>query len=594
MLMNKLASMLAAAMLSPLAIAQCTILGTGTQILPVPFDSWTAIQPIGFTFSFAGTTYTDLYISDHGLISLSNAGVPAAPASGGFLWSPSTASLVAAGAPIIAPYWSDHTTGGGSIWIDNTSGTSCTVTWVDAQTYLNQQPPFSTSVTLFPSGRIEMRLDSRVNNSGSTFGALNAIVGLSPNGAVLPAASDLSAGVNTAGNETFFEEFITTGAATPNPLFDLADRMIVCTPTFPGWTVTTELLPTIIPAGTQITPTPVDAFTALQPIGFAFPFNGATYSDLYISDHGIVALSNGGVPASPGNGSFTYTVTSASLAVGGPKIAAYWSDANCNANNTAAGIFIDNTSGNHCTVTWWNSETYFNQRPPFTVQMTLFSDGRVTVSLENRVTNNGSSFDLDAVIGMGNGAATPLPAASDLSAGLVTNNPTVFEQWTTSATGTPNPLFDVGGRTLTFFPANPGWVVTNDPLRCAAKQTYGVGCNGLALDSNKPIFGTTWNLTTTGIDPISPIAITFFGPSFVPGVPLPAIGINAPGCNIYLGAVFVNLAASNIGGTSVLPIAIPLNVTLQGASLSAQSLCLTLLNPATMSTSNGVEGTIGF
>lgn len=588
--MRTVATLLALS-LAPAAIAQCTFEAPGTQVLPTPVDAWTTPRPIGFAFPFAGGTYTDVAITDHGVVALSNAGVPATPLGGSFVWNPSPAKLVQNG-PVIAPYWSDHLTAAGGIYLESTA-TKCTITWLNHQTYLNQNPPFSVQLVLYATGQVDMKLDSRVNNSGSSFGALNAVVGMSPGTpAVLPAISDLSAGISTTDN-SFFEEFVTFAPATPNPLFDLKDKILICTPTTPtGWTVRCEPLETIKAPGTQITPTPVDAWTAIQSLGFAFPFNGTTYSDIYITDHGMVALSNGGTPASPGNGGFTYTVTSASLAVGGPKIAAYWSDHNCNAPGA---IYIDNTSGSYCTVTWLNAETYFNQRPPFTVQLTMYATGRVTICLEDRVTNNGSSFDLDAVIGMGNGAATPLPAASDLSAGVITPNPTCFEQWTTTAAGTPNPLFDVGDKVLTFLPTNPGWAVTVDTLDCASNATYGTGCNGLTLNSNQPILGRNWVLTTTGIDPISPIAITFFGAGRVdPGLPLTLIGINAPGCSVAITGLVGNLSGPNGGGTASVTIPVPLSASLKGGSLAAQSLCLTTANPGLMSTSNGLEGFLGY
>jgi len=66
----------AALLLASGAIAQCTIGAPGTQVLPTVFDNWYPIRPIGFTFPFCGATYTDMYVSDHGMIAFSNGGVP--------------------------------------------------------------------------------------------------------------------------------------------------------------------------------------------------------------------------------------------------------------------------------------------------------------------------------------------------------------------------------------------------------------------------------------------------------------------------------------------------------------------------------------
>ncbi len=50
--------------------------------------------------------------------------------------------------------------------------------------------------------------------------------------------------------------------------------------------------------GTQLTLPPggFDFELPIQPIGFAFPLAGATYTDLHITSKGYVWLSNAGVP----------------------------------------------------------------------------------------------------------------------------------------------------------------------------------------------------------------------------------------------------------------------------------------------------------
>jgi hypothetical protein len=67
----------------------------------------------------------------------------------------------------------------------------------------------------------------------------------------------------------------------------------------------------------------------------------------------------------------------------------------------------------------------------------------------------------------------------------------------------------------------------------------------LPLDSNNPVLGTNWDLTTTGLSPISPIAITFFGTARVdPGLPLPVIGINSQGCSVHFSGFITSGAAT--------------------------------------------------
>ncbi|MCU0862995.1 MAG: hypothetical protein MUC36_04305 [Planctomycetes bacterium] len=127
----------------------------------------------------------------------------------------------------------------------------------------------------------------------------------------------------------------------------------------------------------------------------------------------------------------------------------------------------------------------------------------------------------------------------------------------------------------------------------ATKATYGTGCGSpLTLDSNLPVIGTNWNFTTTQVDAVSPVAFTFFGDRG-PAVPLSALGFDAPGCFLHLASALSALSGPNLGGSTVVTVAIPLQPTLIGLPLSGQSLCLSLANPSLLVSSNGVEGIVG-
>ena len=127
--------------------------------------------------------------------------------------------------------------------------------------------------------------------------------------------------------------------------------------------------------------------------------------------------------------------------------------------------------------------------------------------------------------------------------------------------------------------------------------TTGVGpfgtIPGLELvGATLPNIGTNWDLTTNGIDPVSPIAITFLG-NAGPAIPLTAIGLNAPGCDINLSAILGSLTGAAAGGSATVSLALPANPALIGQQLSGQSIGLTLNNAANIVTSNGVTGTVG-
>lgn len=254
--MNRTLALSAVATLGSVAIAQspCTIQEIGVLQVGPPVDNFTASPiPLGFTFTFNGTSYDEIFVSDHGVISLATGGVPV-PNGGAAVYTPGAANLDALGADCIFAYWGDHSTQGfgtptspnAGIWIDNSSGSSCTVTWYDNEPYLSYTAgAFSVSCTLFATGEIRIRMDSRCNNTSSTFGALETIVGVHTLNNAIPAASDLSQPSTVTTDLTCFEEWIgpgPVGGNTPDPLFDLADTTLTFTPLTPGWLVTPSAL----------------------------------------------------------------------------------------------------------------------------------------------------------------------------------------------------------------------------------------------------------------------------------------------------------------------------------------------------------------
>lgn len=234
-------SSIALVVLTQAGIAQCTISGTGTVDPAPPIDNWSGNNTIGFQFPFNGISYTDFYYSDHGMIALNNAGVPVAPPGGTQTYTPGLAGLTTFAADVICAYWGDHTVGGGSVHIDNTSQTHCTITWQNSEPYLNfVAGAFTAQLTLYPSGEIRINLDSRCNNTGSTFGAVETIIGVHQNGNPVPPASDFSMGTTTTVDPSCFEMFVGPGPAgtnTPDPNFDLGDTTLDFIPASPGWIV---------------------------------------------------------------------------------------------------------------------------------------------------------------------------------------------------------------------------------------------------------------------------------------------------------------------------------------------------------------------
>ena len=122
---------------------------------------------------------------------------------------------------------------------------------------------------------------------------------------------------------------------------------------------------------------------------------------------------------------------------------------------------------------------------------------------------------------------------------------------------------------------------------------YGAGCGNppLALGATVPVLGVAWDFSTTNIDAVSPISVTFFGNAQA-GLPLGFLG--APGCTAYIDVLNGSVTGANNLGTSVVSFILPLLPNLQGVTLTAQSTCLTLQNPLNILTSNGLQATLGF
>jgi hypothetical protein len=115
----------------------------------------------------------------------------------------------------------------------------------------------------------------------------------------------------------------------------------------------------------------------------------------------------------------------------------------------------------------------------------------------------------------------------------------------------------------------------------------------LSLASNKPVIGANWDLTTTSIDLVSPISITFFALTNA-SLPLQLVFPSAPAdCSIWVDSILSSMSAPNVGGTSVLSVPVVNNQALAGTTLRAQSICLTLRNPSNLLTSNGILDVLG-
>lgn len=241
-----------------------------------------------------------------------------------------------------------------------------------------------------------------------------------------------------------------------------------------------------------------DTMFAIQPIGFAFPLNGTTYTDVHVCTNGYVFLSNAGVPLP---GAADYSATTAELASGSPRLAPFWTDLDVRASN--GGQCYVNATASMCTVTWSNAQCYAlaaDGLPVFTFQLQMLPSGQVQFFYEAGMTNHATTGGA-TLIGACSGGGATLPTASDLSLGGATPDPTIFEELTVADT------FDLADSSVLLLPGAPGWSFVRVPFSgCASTQDYGTGCvdakdslyEFFAASSSFDLAGKTISMLRTG------------------------------------------------------------------------------------------------
>lgn len=537
-------------------------------------------QPIGFALPFAGTTYTDAHISTNGFLYLSNGGVPAPGAAD---YTPTPAEL-SSGSPRICALWNDLnvvTANGASIWIDSTPS-RCTITWDQVVNY-GMTTPFQLQVQLFPTGEVRIFWSAgATNNSTFNFAAGQGITGCSPGlGAPLAAASDLSVSSSTI-DDMVYEHWITqstfdlaaqrldliptgpgwfwaptpwSGCATSTDYgtgcitvrdsfyelmapsaFDLAGTTLTLTRGATGYAATTSIAGSFVPPGTgAVIVANADDTTQTVALAQPMPVPGGTTSQLVVSSNGSIALS------SLGNGAGFAPDVGLFLAWAQTSIAGVWHDYNP-AIAGSGKIFFEQVGG-FAYVTW-NDVYSYNSTSPDRFQYRFdLATGNITVVYDS-FTGGSANY----LVGYSVGGPSPRPEPTDVSNDLAT------------------------------------------PLALADLGAQGLSLTGFGL----PVVGSSsYNYAVSAVPNLVPLAFLFFGDAMLPGLDLTFLGM--PGCRGYTNA---NLGSTSLpialpAGNGFAPLPIPANVSLVGASLTAQSIAFSLATPATLIASNGTLTTIG-
>lgn len=225
-----------------------------------------------------------------------------------------------------------------------------------------------------------------------------------------------------------------------------------------------------------------DTLFAIQPVGFAFPFGGVTYTDLHISTNGLFFLSNAGTPA-PGTATGgSYSPTGTTLVTGSPKIAPNWHDLNVVA---PGGVYLNNTIPGKCVITWDQATDYGNA-VVYTFQCQLYASGEIEFYYSSpTLVRNANAV----VVGFSPAGGVTAPAASNLSAPVSTTVPTVFESFNSSSLP-----FDLASKGVVFVPnAVSGY--DSFLMQCGpSNETYGAGCTLVARSFYESFGGTAFDL----------------------------------------------------------------------------------------------------
>jgi hypothetical protein len=220
-----------------------------------------------------------------------------------------------------------------------------------------------------------------------------------------------------------------------------------------------------------------DVVLPATPIGFAFPFGGATYTHLHACTNGFLYLSGGG--PNPG-GAQCCAGTPANLVATAPMIAPFWTDLNMVTAN-GAGVYVNNSLATHCTITWHRA-IEFGATTEFELQCQLWPNGDIKFSYGPTIALTTTG---DALVGMSPGAMAPVPPTTDWTV-PGTAGTTNFELFN----NTVLPL-DLANQSLLLTATPTGYSYVNVPISgCADVSSFGTGCVTVAGSSFYELFAT--------------------------------------------------------------------------------------------------------
>lgn len=537
-----------------------TLVGNGDDML-FPASN------LGFSFPFAGTSFTQIRISTNGFVHLGNNGTSSGCCA-------SAASLLVSQPARIAVLWTDLVVDPpGGVYLKTLPGIAV-VTWHRAVEY-GIGTNFTLQLQLVSDGTITMWYHPATAIVDFYH---QCLTGVSPgNGAVDPGSIDITASLpfNSNTQPTIYEEWVNP------PWFDLGGRALAFLPNGTNGYVLVDrgcpfaastaplvghgcpalLLPNaefyelfgagsmdlgnsaieLIPTGTGyvvqqsaaafVPPTNAlvmgDDQVIVQALGFTFTHPGGSITSVGQCSNGFLWLDNGLSTIT------TYTPSVSELLQQGPRFCAVWVDLNPSSGGT---VYYD-TTPTSALFTWSNVELYASSIDHVTFQVQLHNDGRIIVVYQSM------SVIEESIVGYSRGGNVPDPGSVDLSASMP-------------------------------FPTGTG--TTSVPVRL--------------IPLSSPAIGGTFTLSAIDLPAATLLGLLVLG---LTPVSIDLSGLGMPGCTLYetLDATLAFPAASPSANQSI---NIPNATTLVGFAMRAQVAVLVPgINPFGFVTTNAVAVTVG-
>lgn len=241
-----------------------------------------------------------------------------------------------------------------------------------------------------------------------------------------------------------------------------------------------------------------DDCTTMVTLSFPFPFAGTNYTTVFVGTNGDIQLGGLGTDGDIDYDHWIYFEEFVSDAL--PSIAVFNTDLDLGTTGTVH----FNDFGNRAVFTWNEVGTNQDLTALITVQLQIYSDGRITFAyngvLDGPTEDLIADLDQGIVVGITRGlqpAMTSLPT-SDLSTQFTTASTEIYERWcydtanscgyggsNAGLSGPVNTAFDLDFRNVFFTPAPGGGFVVNTGTTFAQSvptlSQLGLGLLALAL-----------------------------------------------------------------------------------------------------------------